>query len=100
MSSCFSTSSCNQSANIVINKHSSAMTTEPTESQLEIFRQAKDFEDMKRIIETTNIDANLNAAIIKASDNGHNEIVELLITAGADVNIGTHEVNIHSNITY
>ena len=91
-------SSSNQSANIVINKHPAAMTTEPTESQLEIFRQANDFEDMKSIIETTNIDVNLNAAVVTAARHGRHEIVKLLIAAGADVNI-VDQVNIYNNIT-
>ena len=63
------------------------MTTQPTESQLAIFSQAEDVEAMKQIIETTNIDVNLNAAIGEAACDGHHEIVELLIAAGADVNI-------------
>jgi len=98
MSSSSSTSSSNQSTNIVINKHPSAMTTEPTESQLEIFRQAKDLEAMKRIIETTNIDVNLNAAVVTAAGFGSHKIVKLLIAAGADVNI-IDQVNIYNNIT-
>ena len=98
MPSSSSTSFCNKSANIVINKHPSALTTQPTESQLEIFRQAKDFAAMKRIIETTNIDVNLNATIVTAARHGRHEIVELLIAAGADVNIG-YQVIIHNNIT-
>ena len=95
-----STSSYNQSANIVINKHPAAMTTEPTQLQLEIFRQAEDFEAMKQIIETTNIDVNLNAAIVTAARHGRHEIVKLLIAAGADVNIiGANQVTIYNNIT-
>ena len=74
------------------------MTTEPTESQLEIFRRAKDFKAMTRIIETTNIDVNLNSAIFIAAGNGRIEIVELLIAAGADVNI-VGQVTIINNIT-
>ena len=65
----------------------SAMTTQPTESQLTIFRQARDAEALKQIIETTNIDVNDDAIIAEAARCGRNEIVELLITAGADVNI-------------
>ena len=97
MSSSSSTSSSNQSANIVINKYPSATTTEPTESQLEIFRQAKDFEAMKQIIETTNIDVNLNAAIVTAALYSRYVIVKLLIAAGADVNIA-NQVTIYNNI--
>ena len=51
---------------------------------------------MKQIIETTNIDINLNAAVVNAAGNGRNEIVELLIAAGADVNI-IGPVTIHNN---
>ena len=53
---------------------------------------------MKQIIETTNINVNLNAAIVAAARDGHHEIVELLIAAGADVNI-IDQVTIHNNIT-
>ena len=74
------------------------MTTQPTELQLEIFRQAKDVEAMKQIIETTNIDVNDDAIIVEAARHGRNEIVELLIAAGADVNI-IDQVTIHNNIT-
>ena len=97
MSSSSSTSSSKQYANVVINKHPSAITTEPTESQLGIFRDANDFVSMKRIIETTNIDANYFEAIVKSSSRGINEIVNLLIAAGADVNI-RDEVNISINM--
>ena len=77
----------------MVNKHLSVMITEATESQLEIFRQAKDIEAMTHILETTNINVNYNAAIVTAARNGRNKIVELLIAAGADINIGD-EVNI------
>jgi ankyrin repeat protein len=63
------------------------MTTQPTESQLEIFRRSYDFEAMKQIIEATNVDVNYDRVLIWAACNGHNKIVQLLIAAGADVNI-------------
>ena len=78
-----------KSGNIVINKYPSAKTTEPTESEKARFKQAEDVEAMKQIIETTNIDVNFGEAILEAVGKGHNEIVELLIAAGADVNIGS-----------
>ena len=74
------------------------MITQPTESQLEIFRQAEDVEAMKQIIETTNIDVDYDTVIVMAARRGRNEIVELLIAAGADVNV-IHQVNINNNIT-
>ena len=99
MSSSSLTSSSNQFANIIINKQPAAMTTEPTESQVEIFRQAEDVEAMKQIIETTNIDVNFNEAVVTAALYGYHEIVKLLIAAGADVNI-INQVTIYNNITY
>ena len=53
---------------------------------------------MKRIIETTNIDVNYEAAIVESALYDRNEIVELLIAAGADVNI-IGQVTIYNNIT-
>ena len=101
MSSSLSSSSTlisNQSVSIGINKHAAAMTTEPTESQLEIFRQTEDVKAMIQIIETTTIDVNLNAAVVTAARHGRHEIVKLLITAGADVNI-SDQVTIYNNRT-
>ena len=86
-------SSSSSASSIIINKHTSAMITEATESQLKIFRQANDVEAMKYILETTNINVNYAAAIVTAAGCGRNKIVELLIAAGADVNI-VDEVNI------
>jgi F0F1-type ATP synthase gamma subunit len=84
--------------NIVINKHLSAMTTEPTESQLAKFRLAEDVKAMKQIIETTNINVNHGSAIVEAAEYGRNDIVELLIAAGADVNIIRQDNNVNINI--
>ena len=86
-------SSSSSASSFIIDKHPSAMITEATESQLEIFRQAEDIEAMKHILETTNINVNYNAAIVTAAGYGRNEIVKLLIAAGADVNI-IYTVNI------
>ena len=80
--------SSSSASSIIINKHPSAMITEATESQLEIFRQATKIEAMKHILETTNINVNYEAVIATAARYGRNKIVELLIAAGTDVNIG------------